>query len=66
MNDDNEETFYGVSTYFIRKLTDLFFITIGEKVLTNIPLGKMYCLGEIATLTLLYRPMYLELDDYPP
>ena len=31
MNDDNEETFYGVSTYFIRKLTDLFFITIGEK-----------------------------------
>ena len=31
MNDDNKEKCFGVSTDFIRKLTDLFFITIGEK-----------------------------------
>ena len=66
MNDGNEETFYGVSTDFIRKLTDLFFITIGEKASTNIPLSKMYCLIRSATLTRLYGPKYLELDDYPP
>ena len=65
MNDDNEEKCYGVSTDFIRKLTDLFFITIGEKASTNIPLSKMYCLIKIATLTHLYGPMYLEVDDYP-
>ena len=28
MNNDNEEKCYGVSTDFIRKLADLFFITI--------------------------------------
>ena len=31
MNDDNEETLYGISTNFIRKLTDLFFRIISEK-----------------------------------
>ena len=38
MNDNNEENFYGVSAYFIRKLTSFFFIIIGE----NIPLSKIY------------------------
>ena len=66
INDDNEEKCCGVSTDFIRKLTDLFFITTGEKSSTNIPLRKMYCLRKIATLTCLYEPMYLELDDYRP
>ena len=66
MNDDNDGKCYGVSNDFIRKLTDLFFITIGEKVLTNIPLSKMYRLRKSATLTHLYEPMYLELDEYPP
>ena len=42
MNDDNEEKCYGISTYFIRKLVDLFFIIIGEKASTNIPLRNMY------------------------
>ena len=65
MNDENEGNFYGVSTGFIRKLTDLFFRTIGEKILTNIPLSKMYRLRKSATLTSPYGPMYLELDDYP-
>ena len=32
INDDNEENCCGVSTDFIRKLTDLFFITIGKKI----------------------------------
>ena len=36
MNDDNKETFYCVSTDFIRKITDLFFIIISEKASTNI------------------------------
>ena len=31
VNDDDEEKLYGVSTYFIRKMTYLFFINIGEK-----------------------------------
>ena len=31
INDDNEKKCYGVSTDFIRKLTDLFFVIIGEK-----------------------------------
>ena len=30
MNDSNEEECYGISTDFIRKMMDLFFITIGE------------------------------------
>ena len=42
MNDDNMEKCCGVSTDFIRKLVDLFFIIIGEKAPTNIPLSKMY------------------------
>ena len=66
MNDYNEGKCYGVSTDFIRKLTDLFFISIGEKASTNIPLRKMYRLIKSATLTRLYLPMYLELYDYPP
>ena len=66
MNDDNEEKCYGVSTDFIRKLTDLFFISIGEKSPTNIPLSKIYRLIISATHTRLYGPMFLELDDYPP
>ena len=37
INDDNEEKCCGVSTDFIRKLTDLFFITIGEKASTKTP-----------------------------
>ena len=31
MNDDNEEIGYVISTNFIRKLVDLFFVIIGEK-----------------------------------
>ena len=42
MNNDKMEHCCGVSTDFIRKLTDLFFIIIGEKASTNIPLSKMY------------------------
>ena len=41
-------------------------MTIGEKSLTNIPLRKIYRLRKSATLTRLYGPMYLELEDYPP
>ena len=55
-----------VSTDFIRKSTDLFLIIIGEKYSTNIPLSKIYRLRKSATLTCLYGPMYLHLDDYPP
>ena len=42
INDDNEEKCYGVSTNFIRKTTDLFFIIIDEKAPTDIPLRKIY------------------------
>ena len=66
MNDENEGKCSGVSTVFIRKLTDLFFITIGEKASTNIPLSKIYRLRKSATLKRLYGPIYLKLDDYPP
>ena len=66
INDENEEMCYVFLTDFIRKLTNLFFITIGGNVSTNIPLRKMYRLRKSATLTRLYGPMYLELDDYPP
>ena len=64
MNDDNEKKCYGVSTDFIRKLTDSFFIAIGKKASTNIPSSKIYRLRKIATLPRLYGPMYLELEDY--
>ena len=57
MNDKNEEKCYGVSTDFIRKLTDLFFIIICEKSSTNIPLRKMYHFKKSVTLTCLYGPM---------
>ena len=66
MNDYNKEKCCGVSTDFIRKLTDLFYIIIGEKISTNIPLSKMYRLGKSTKLTCIYGPMYLELDEYPP
>ena len=66
MNDENEEKCYGVSTDFVRKLTDLFFINIDEEAPTNIPLSKMYRLIKIATLTCLYGTMHLELYDYSP
>ena len=65
INDGNEKKCYCVSTDFIRKLTG-FFITIGEKTSTNIPLSQMYHVRKGATLTRLYVPMYLNLDDYPP
>ena len=36
MNDDeNDEKVCGILTHFIRKLTDLFFIIIGEKALKS-------------------------------
>ena len=37
MNDDNEEKFYGVSTDFIRKFMDLFFVLIGKNHLQTFP-----------------------------
>ena len=40
MNDDNGEKCYGVSTDFIRKLTDFFFLTLGEEASTNVPWRK--------------------------
>ena len=66
MNDDDMEKCCGVSTDFIRKLTDFLFILIGEKASINIPLRKMNRLRKSATLTCIYGPMYLQLDDYPP
>ena len=42
--DDNEETFYGILTNSIRTLTDLYFMIIGEKSSTNIPLNNKYSL----------------------
>ena len=66
MNDDNKEKCCSVSTDFIRKWTDVFFIIIGEKASTITPLSKIYRLRKIATLTCLYGTIYLELDDYPP
>ena len=57
LNDDNEEKCHGVTTDFIRKLTDLFFITIGEKESTKILSRKMDWLRKSETLTRVYRPM---------
>ena len=54
MNDDNEEKCYGVSTNFIRKLTDSFFITIGKKSSTKTPLRKI-C-RNISGYTMVGRP----------
>ena len=36
MSDDIEEKCYGVSTDFIRKFTDYFFMLIGKKAYTNV------------------------------
>ena len=66
INDENEEKCCGVSTDFIRKWTDFFSITIGEKESTNIPLSKIHCLRKSATLTPIYGTMYLDLDNYTP
>ena len=65
INDDNEEKGSSVLTDFIKKLTDLFFITIGEKAPTNIPLSTINRWTKSATLTRLYGPMYLELEYQP-
>ena len=65
-NDDKEGKVCGVLTKFTGILTDFFFIIIGEKASTNLPLNKTYYLREIAKLTCLHGPMYLSLDDYPP
>ena len=65
-DNDNEEKACGVSTKFIRKLRDLFFLIIGEIASKNIPLNKTYYLRKIAKLTCLYGLMYLLLDYYPP
>ena len=54
-----------LSKYFIRKLTDFFFVIIGEKASTNIPLSKMYHLKKCSRLTFLHSSMYIKLDDYP-
>ena len=62
MNDNNVEKCHSISTGFIRKLADLFFMIVGEKESTNIPLSKMYCLGKSETLTRINRSIYLELD----
>ena len=66
VNDDNEEKCCGVSTDFIIKLTDFFFITFGDKASTYIPLIKNNPLRNSEALARLYGPMYLEFDDYPP
>ena len=67
MNDDeNEAKVCGILAKFIRKLKDLFFLIIGGKASTNIPLKKTYYLGKMEKLTCLYGHMYLTLDDYPP
>ena len=64
INDDVEKC-SGISTDFIRKLT-IFFIIIGVKTSTNIPLRKINQLRKIATLTGLYVTLYLHLDDHLP
>ena len=61
----NEENLYEISTNFIRKLTDFFFILICKKVSTNIPLNMMYY-KKNANLICLFGPVYLHLDEYPP
>ena len=66
MNDEDEEKCYGVPTDFIKELTNIFFIIIGEKASKNLTLSKLYHLGKTETLKRLYGPMYLEFDDYPP
>ena len=66
MNDDDMEKCCVVSTDSIRKLTDFFFIIIGEKASINIPLRKMYYLRKCSTLTCLYGHIYLQFNDYPP
>ena len=65
-DDDNKGKLCGISTKFIKKLMDLFFLIIGEKSLTYIPLNKTNYLRKMVKLTCLYGLMYLPLDDYPP
>ena len=67
MNDgDKEAKVCGTLTKFIRKLTNLFFLIIGEKFSKNLPLNKTYSLIKMAKLIFLYGPMYLPLYEYPP
>ena len=65
MNDDNEEKCYGISTYFIIKLTDSFFIIIVENDQQMLP-WEICITKKSSKLTCLYVPMYLQLDDYHP
>ena len=65
-DDDNEAKVCGILTKFIIKLTDVFFIVIGEKASSNPSLNKTYYLRKMAKLTYPYVPMYLLLYDYPP
>ena len=64
-DDENEEKLYGILTNFIRKLTDFFFVIIGEKSSSNIPLNNMYYVIKSAKLTYIYVHMYLQLYDSP-
>ena len=64
--DENEEKLFSISTTFIKKLADFFFIIIGEKASTNLPLNRMYSLNKISKLTCIYGIMYLQLNYYPP
>ena len=53
---------YGVCFEFVRKLTDLFFITIND-----IPSSICNVVSsDKKKLSRLYVPMYLDLDDYTP
>ena len=59
INNDDMEKCCGVSTDFIRKLTDFFLIIIGEKFSTKNPLRKICRLSNCATLTCIHGTMYL-------
>ena len=64
MNDgDNEAKVCGILTHFIRKLTNHFFVIIGVKYWTDIPLNKTYYLRKMEKVIYLYGPMYVLLDD---
>ena len=64
INDgDNEGKVCGISTKFIRKLTDLFFLIIGFKASTDIPWNKTYYLRKMGKLKYIYGTMYLPLDN---
>ena len=58
-DDDNEAKVCGISTNFIRKLTDLFYVTVCEKASKHITLNKTYYLRKIPKIARIYGPMYL-------